>query len=395
MSPQKNKNLLITLVLVLVAGAVLFFLVPKITAGKYVSGEVQSVKEKKEDELKNPPEPVVPEKTPVSHMATPTAVKALYMTGWVAGTHSMRDHVLRLADTTEVNAILFDIKDDTGKISYPVEDPELIEVGSSEKRIPDLREYTNLLHSKDIYIIGRIASFQDPFLVKKYPESAVKTMTDKTKVWKDRKGLTWIDAGDKRNWDYLTRIAKDAYAQGVDEIQFDYIRFPTDGNMKDIYFPTSEGLSKRDAIKRFFEHVKADLDGTGIVTSADLFGMTTTNTDDLGIGQVLEDALVNFDYVSPMVYPSHYPYGWNGFAKPEAKPYEVVKIAMTKAVERANAIGVSPLKLRPWLQDFGLGMVYGPTEVRAQIKATYDSGLTSWLMWDPKNKYTPGAFLPE
>lgn len=387
-----------------ILGAVLigfacYFVVPRVLSKTYVRGNAESVEEQEEvsSNIKSDENTLTETSTiiSISHIATPSAVKGLYMTSWVAGTTSMRDHVIGLVDTTEANTIVFDIKDDTGKISYPVEDPELVAIGSSEKRIPNLRTFTNLLHSKNIYVIGRIASFQDPYLVKKFPESAVKTLSDKTKVWKDRKGLTWIDAGDARNWEYLTRIAKDAYAQGVDEVQFDYIRFPTDGNMKDIYFPASDGKSKVDAVRGFMEHINEALTGTGVKTSADLFGMATTNTDDLGIGQILEVALANFDYVSPMVYPSHWPTGWNGFKDPEFKPYDTIKISMGKAVERAQISNIDIQKLRPWLQDFSLRTKYGPTEVRAQIQATYDVGLTSWLLWDPSTKFTKGALLVE
>ena len=134
---------------------------------------------------------------------------------------------------------------------------------------------------------------------------------------------------------------------------------------------------------------------SGIKISADLFGMTTTNTDDLNIGQILEDALNNFDYVSPMVYPSHYPPTFLGFAKPAEKPYEVVKYSMDQAFTRAINASSTPLKLRPWLQDFDLGAVYTADMVRAQIQATYDAGLNSWMIWDAGNTYTVGAFLPE
>ena len=132
-----------------------------------------------------------------------------------------------------------------------------------------------------------------------------------------------------------------------------------------------------------------------MVTSADLFGLVTTSTDDLGIGQVLEKTLPYFDYVCPMVYPSHFGSGWNGFTNPADHPYEVIKISMTKAVERAKAIGQDPLKLRPWLQDFNIGATYTAEMVKAQIKGTYDSGLNSWLMWSAANTYTRGALANE
>lgn len=382
-----------TLGILVVLAAVVYFVIPEFFSKAYVSEGTSSASSLIKEEISS--QEKVPLLTPVRHHATPDAVKGLYMTSWVAGTQSMRDHILRIAKETEVNTIVFDIKDDTGKVSYPVEDPYLKDIESSERRIPDLRAFTNLLHDQDLYIVGRIAVFQDPYFVSTFPEYAVKKASDTTKVWKDRKGLSWLDAGEEKVWEYVIAIARDAYAQGVDEINFDYIRFPSDGNMQDIYFPKSQGKVKSDVVTSFWEYVNKELHGTGPVISADLFGMTTTNTDDLNIGQLLEPALLNFDYVMPMVYPSHYPKTWNGFSDPELYPYETIQIAMDKAVERARAIGVSETKLRPWLQDFGLRTKYGPKEVRDQIKATYDVGLTSWVLWDPSNKFTEGALLKE
>jgi hypothetical protein len=230
-------------------------------------------------------------------------------------------------------------------------------------------------------------------------------------VWRDRKGIPWVDAGNPEASAYAIRIGKDAYSIGFDEINYDYIRFPSDGNMKDITYPFSEGKVKHEVMRNFFASLRTGFNGTGIIISADLFGMTTTNTDDLGIGQVLEDALPYFDYVAPMVYPSHYPPGFNGWKNPNTVPYEIIKFSMGRAVERANELekkesgyvtssttppfvptGKYKDKLRPWIQDFDYGGNYGPVEVRAQIKATYDVGLKSFLVWDPGNKYTRAAF---
>lgn len=333
----------------------------------------------------------------VTHIDTPEAVKAVYMTSWVAGTSSMRERLLSLIDETEVNAVVIDIKDDTGKISFQIDSEPFKSLKSSENRIPNIEEFIDRLHEKDIYVIGRIATFQDPYLIKSWSEEAVKTATDTTKLWRDRKGLGWFDAGSQKVWDYVIELAKVSYDVGFDEINFDYIRFPSDGNMKDIHFPLSEGKSKPEVLEGFFAYVNEKLRAVEhpIPISADIFGMTTTNTDDLGIGQVLEKALPYFDYVCPMVYPSHYPNNWNGFANPAENPYEVIHEAMGKAVERAVAMGEDPDKLRPWLQDFNLGATYTAEMVREQIEATYDVGLDSWLMWDPKNIYTKKAFLVE
>lgn len=333
----------------------------------------------------------------VRHIDTPDSVKAIYMTSWVAGTSTMRERLIEIMDETEINAVVIDIKDDTGKISYLIDEEPFKSLNASENRIPNIEEFIARLHDKNIYVIGRIATFQDPYLIKKWPEEAVKTKTDKEKLWRDRKGLGWFDAGSQKVWDYVIALAEKSHSVGFDEINFDYIRFPSDGNMQDIYFPLSEGKVKSEVLESFFKYADEKLrtEESPITISADIFGMTTTNTDDLGIGQVLEKALPYFDFVAPMVYPSHYPPNWNGFKNPAEKPYEVIHAAMSKAVERAKAMGEDPDKLRPWLQDFNLGATYTADLVRAQIDATYDVGLDSWFMWDPKNIYTRKAFLEE
>jgi hypothetical protein len=333
----------------------------------------------------------------VTHVKTPQPMKAIYMTSWVAGTPSLRQKVIKIIEETEVNAVVIDIKDDTGKVSFLIENEPFASLGSSENRISDIKELIADLHSKNIYVIGRISTFQDPYLIKKWPEEAVKTASDKNVLWRDRKGIGWFDAGSPKVWDYVTALAHESYNIGFDEINFDYIRFPSDGNMKDIYFSYSEGKSKSDTLESFFKHIDQEFrkSENPIPISADLFGMVTTNTDDLGIGQVLERAAPYVDFIYPMVYPSHFPDTWHGYANPAEKPYEVIKITMDSASEKLKAIGEDPDKIRPWLQDFNLGATYNADMVRAQIKATYDAGLTSWLIWDPRNIYSRGAFLSE
>lgn len=355
-----------------------------------------------------------------SHVKTPEAVKALYLTAWAAGTPHMRDRVIDIIETTEANAVVIDIKDDTGRISFDVYDPELEEIGSAYILIADLRDFIESLHQKDIYVIGRISVFQDPFLTRIRPDLAVRRESD-GEVWKDRKGLSWVDAGAKEVWDYAVAIAKESYNAGFDEVNFDYIRYPSDGNMQDIAYPHSEErvvanprYGKANVLSEFYEYVNDELEDVGVVTSADLFGMTTTARDDMNIGQMIEYALTHFDYVAPMVYPSHYPIGFYGLGNPNEFPYEIIKYSMDSAVARAVATsttipleGLTPIasttpqlyakeavskyKLRPWIQDFDYGGVYGVEKVRAQIQAVYDSGLNSWMIWDPSLNYTVGA----
>lgn len=330
----------------------------------------------------------------VRHMETPESVKALYMTSWVAGTASIRERLITLIDTTEANAVVIDIKDASGKVSFSIDAEPFITLGSTENRIPNIRELIARLHDMNIYVIGRVAVFQDPYLITKWPEEAVHEKADPSKLWRDHKGIGWFDAGSQKVWDYVIDIAEESYAVGFDEINFDYIRFPSDGNMQNISFPLSEGKPKPEVLESFFKYVHEHLrvGPHPMVISADLFGMTATNTDDLGIGQVLERAAPYFDFIDPMVYPSHFPNGWNGYKNPAEMPYEVIKITMDKAGDRVEAMGLPRTIIRPWLQDFNLGATYTAEMVAAQIQATYDAGLTSWLMWDPRNNYTKAAY---
>lgn len=375
----------------------IYFLAPNISGLSYNFSEDSTLTKdndtyaKIDNQIKSE-EATYKEERIVSHIETPKEVKALYMSSWVAGTKSLRDQIISIAEETEINALVIDIKDSTGKISFQVQSPELVKEDAVEIRISDIHNLIDLLHSKNIYVIGRIAVFQDPHFIKNHPEDAVKMNSDRSKNWKDKNGLSWVDASSKNAWEYTLSLAKESYDIGFDEINFDYIRFPSDGNMKDIYFPLSDGKIKTDVMRSFYEYLNQNLKPLGIPISADLFGMTATNTDDLGIGQILEDALKNFDFVAPMVYPSHFPPNWNGYNKPATEPYGVIKYSMASAVNKANTIGEPVLKLRPWLQDFNLGATYTKDMVRDQIQATYDVGLNSWMMWDAANTYTKSAF---
>ena len=333
--------------------------------------------------------------TPVTHLKTPSAVRAVYLTACAASNKMMRDRVIKLATETQINSIIINIKDETGKISIKTDNPLFIEAyRTAGCPVPNMKEIVAELHQKNIYAIARIAVFQDPDLVKKHPEWAVKRASDGG-VWKDRKGISWLEVKATPVWDYTAELAKESYKLGFDEINFDYVRFPSDGNMLDIaysfYQPSQE--TRAQALRSFFAGLRERLKDLGAPLSVDLFGMTCTNYDDLGIGQVLEDALPYFDYVAPMVYPSHYPPGYNGYAKPATVPYQIIKYNLDIATTRATVASSSPSKIRPWIQDFDLGADYTAEMIRAQIKATTDAGLNSYMVWDPRNVYTREAYV--
>lgn len=346
----------------------------------------------------------------ITHIPTPVPLKAIYMTQCVVGTPSFRDELVKLVDETELNAIVIDIKDYSGGIAFVADNPALAPYVSDTCGANDMKEFVEMLHDKGIYVVGRITVFQDPLYTKAHPELAVKKESDTLAVWKDHKGLSFIDVGAKPFWEYIVTLSKESYALGFDELNFDYIRFPSDGNMKDIWYSWSNGKEKQAALEEFFKYLHDELKPTGAVLSADLFGMTATNEDDLNIGQVLERALPYFDYISPMVYPSHYPSGFHGYANVNEHAYDIVHYSMSEAARRTVAtttpigsfaysrIGTSTptvyakpsysrYKMRPWLQSFDYPVTYTPDMVAAQIRANQDAGLDSFMFWDPANTY--------
>ena len=348
------------------------------------------------------------QKPAIVHLTTPNPVKGIYMSQCVAGTPSFRNSLVKLVEDTELNTIVIDIRDYTGKIAFPTDNPALKNAVSGACGARDMRTFIGELHEKGIYVVGRITVFQNPYYTSIHPEQAVQHKDGG--VWKDYKGLAFVDVGARPYWDNIIELGKEAYELGFDELNFDYIRFPSDRPMSKAVYSWDTGKSKPQVLEEFFKYLADGLRPTGAVLSADLFGMAATNSDDLNIGQVLERALPYFDYVSPMVYPSHYPAGFNGYKNVNAHSYDIVHLAMRVAVERTvaatttvpslNAVAIASTtpqlyekavypasKIRQWLQRFDYPVDYTPDMVRAQIQATEDAGLTSWLFWDAANKY--------
>jgi hypothetical protein len=320
------------------------------------------------------------------------------MSSWVAGTPSVRERLIKLIDDTELNAVVIDVKDNTGALSW-------------DGRVRDMDALITELHDKHIYVIARIASFQDPLYVKKHPELAVKSV--KTgEVWRDHKGVPWIDTGSQEMWSYLAKIGQEAYERGFDELNYDYIRFPTDGDLKSMRFPISgeKGLTgKREIVSAFYKFLHETFSPQRIPISGDLFGIIATNQNETKtLGQDLRDALMYFDYVALMVYPSHFYAGTAGYQNPAAHPGPIITYSTQGALTVIEGMAtsspvsssISPLatstliaKLRPWYQDFDMGATYTKEMVRAQITAGEKYGVNSWMLWDPANKYTKDALL--
>lgn len=344
----------------------------------------------------------------------PQNVKAIYATGWSAGNPKKVNYFIDLIKNTELNAIVIDVKDFSGFVLYNTDLEQVKEYNALEVRIPHLNALIKKLHDQGIYVIARVSVFQDPRLALARPDLTLKSSSTK-EAWKDKLGLTWIDAASRDSWGYNAAIAKDALARGFDEINFDYIRFPSDGNLEDVIYPHwNKKISRREVMRRFFEYLRNELQEVKI--SADLFGLITVASDDLGIGQYLENALPYFDYIAPMVYPSHYASGFLNFENPAKFPFEVIAHSMSTALMRASVyekkyldlreststppdkIPPKPIaKFRPWLQDFDLGADYNAEMVMKEIQAVYNAASTipelmrGWMLWNPANVYTKGA----
>jgi hypothetical protein len=345
-------------------------------------------------------EPVAPVVfAPRINMPTPSEVRGVYLTGWSAGSPVRRAATIALMEKLGLNTVVVDIKDYSGYVSYKMPNvPEVAAVGADrEVRIADPDAMLRDFHSKGIYVIGRVTVFQDPIFAAGRPDLAL-TSSSTGKTWYDNKGLAWLDAAGEDTWIYVEDIAKDGFARGFDEINFDYIRFPSDGSLKSAIYPFYKKTdSKHAVIGRFFTHLRTALQGE--VISADLFGLTASAADDLGIGQVIEDAFPNFDYISPMVYPSHFANGSYGYKNPADVPYQIIQRSMSDAISKRNAYmlqnpGAPAARLRPWFQAFDLGARYDKAKIEAQIegaKAAFASSTDAsdgWLFWDPKNTYT-------
>jgi hypothetical protein len=316
----------------------------------------------------------------------PTIVKGIYTTGWIAGSVNGFSRLIHFIDETEVNSLVVDIKDDTGTLSFKTDIPLANEIGASIKKIADPVKLMNTLREHHIFPIARIVVFKDPYLAAHKPEWAVKDIGGG--LWKDRKGLAWVDPHNRAIWDYILALSKEAIRLGFQEIQFDYVRFTSDGDLKRCIYPFGKGETRQDVIRDFLVYIKKELEPYQVPVSADIFGLTTSAPDDLGIGQQFEKIAQSVDIVCPMVYPSHYAPGSFGLKIPDLHPYETVFRGVRDALKRLEKIDKNGNHIRPWLQDFSLGNYYGRTQIQAQIKAANDAGAKEWIFWNPSCRYS-------
>jgi hypothetical protein len=323
----------------------------------------------------------------------PKAIRAAYLTYYGVADRGIRQRVFDLVDRTELNAVVIDIKGDRGLIPYRTAVPAALDSGAQGPvNIKDFDEQLAAWKARGIYTIARIVAFKDNVRATARPDLAV-IDTRSGKPWIDRENLAWLDPFREENWDYIIAVAKEAALKGFDEVQFDYVRFPTDGKLSAARYSQPNTSSTRlPTIAAFLAKARRELGPTGVFLAADIFGYTAFNVNDTDIGQRIEELSVSLDYICPMVYPSGYHLGIPGVRNPVQNPYEIVKESVRLTRQRSQNPAA---QVRPWLQDFKDyafdKRIFGPVEVRAQIRGSDDGGGRGWMLWNPKNDYTSAA----
>ncbi len=312
-------------------------------------------------------------------------VKGIYVSGWAAGSKIM-ENLIELVDNSVINTMVIDIKDQDGYLSYYSNVSLAKEIGANKRKIKNIQALINRLQKRGIYTIARIAVFKDILLSSK--KENLSLWLHNTETDERYPSGNWVDPSTKEVWEYNIMLAREAAEIGFDEIQFDYIRYPALGNGS-IQVVIPENRSKSTFINQFSQYAKNELSDLNIPLSTDVFGLTTTVKDDLGIGQNFTELANIINIISPMIYPSHYSKGVYDLKIPESEPYKVIYRSLTDAREKTN--GMSHIIIRPWLQDFSIKHKYTYKEVLEQIKAVENLGIKEWLLWNPSSKYTVEA----
>ncbi len=327
-------------------------------------------------------------------------VKGLYITYYGLGSATLRTHIQALLETTELNAVVMDVKGDRGLIPYSTTVEMAADIGANPRpMIKDWPAWMQWFKQRNITTIARIVVFKDEPLAAAHPEWAV-THVETGDLWRDREGLGWVDPTQEAVWDYNIALAVEAAQLGFDEIQFDYLRFPTDGTIQYATFAQPNTSKNRiAAITGFLSKANQALTPYNVKIGVDVFGYTTWRADDMGIGQQLEAIAPYIDVLSPMLYPSTFGHGLPGlpqYQEAVAFPFEIVNQSTLKVVNRLKTINPA-LEIRPWIQDFPDyafdRRTYSPDEIRLQMEGARQAGARGWLLWDPRVQYTPLALV--
>jgi hypothetical protein len=335
----------------------------------------------------------------IARVPTPDTLRGLYVNRWAALGRKLTD-LIAVAKRTEVNALVIDVKDDRGFVLYRSRVPLAREIGADTAdghwmSSTKIRAVLDTMVAYNIYPIARIVVAKDPLLAQKKLDLAIKRKSD-LEPWLDKNGNRWLDPHQRAVWEYAADLAREAYDLGFSEVQFDYVRFPDERRLiAETVFPLANGRSRAQVIRDQLGFVRKALKPQGMRVTADVFGLTATDTTDMGIGQRWEMFVDQVDVVLPMIYPSHFARGTYKLRNPNAHPYSTIDHALKDAIARSDSVP-NAARVIPWYQDFTLGAPrYGPAEIRAQKKAGYDNGFQSWILWNPKSNYTLAALEPQ
>ena len=315
-------------------------------------------------------------------------VRGLYVNRFAAQSITRMRRLIEIAYSTEINAFVIDVKDEFG-LNIPTDDPLVRKNAGNAGMIPNVRQLLDTLKAHDILAIARIVVFKDSVAARVNPANVIRK--NDGSPWRDKQGLTWVNPYDEAIWDYNFRVGEEAVKLGFGEIQFDYIRFPEPyKSLPTQVFPNQKGRTKPDVLAEFLRVANARFDKLNVRTTADIFGLVTTIGGALEIGQEWEKVSPVVDVVLPMTYPSHYPRGAFGIARPNADPYTVQLKAIARARQRDAKLGLTGERVRPWIQAFSLGQPpYGPSHVKDQMRGVYDAGYNGWVWWHPGSRYEP------
>lgn len=336
------------------------------------------------------PEPAAPDDSTPSVAASEDLpiVRGLYVNRFAAQSTKRMRRFIEIADATEINALVIDVKDEFG-LNIPSQDPMLQKNAGTAGVIPNVRQLMDTLKAHGILPIARIVVFKDSVAARANPDHVIRKADGS--AWRDKQGLTWVNPYDETIWEYNFRVGEEAVKLGFGEIQFDYIRFPEPyKSLPAQVFPNEKGRSKPDVLAQFLRTANARFDKLNIRTTADVFGLVTTVGGALEVGQEWEKISPAVDVVLPMTYPSHYPRGAFGLARPNAEPYKIQLTAISRARQRDAKLGLTGEHVRPWIQAFSLGQPpYDASHVRDQMRGVYDAGYNGWVWWHPGSKYEP------
>jgi hypothetical protein len=362
----------------LIAAGVLLALIAAGVVGGVVATHVYGHKAVRAAARATPaPKPQVLQPRPL-----PAEVRGVHVTMALAGLPGKLNEYVALK-AAGLNTIELDVKDENGDIGFPVDVPLAHKIGSA-KRYYDAERAVAKIHAAGLYLVGRVVTFEDPALSAGVPQFAIRRADGSR--WLNSAGLGWTNPYDKRVWKYNVDIAEQAAKFGFDEIQFDYVRFPSDGDISQIRYPGKHAQAMGWTIPMFAKYAQQRLKPLGVRISVDVFGLSATRN--LGIGQFPRRIARYVDAIYPMVYPSHYVSGEYNILNPDSRPGTTVAYSLR---DFRNAVRGHATKLIPWLQDFSLRRTYTLADVQDQIQAARLEHAKGFMLWNATGLYTVKA----